>query len=380
MKADIYNKKTDIKLSLSKTEMVIHLVSWVGFLIVMLISSTINKERPIWLLLSINGFLELLYITFFYLLIFRVYSFWCRNKPQFYLRAFIVIGSFTFLLFGFDYWLEPWSGFDTTVSFSDSAVGALLTAFIFIVVSIAVFAHKYSMAKVRYLSKKELQLAQSRQQLTQRELELTKLELHSYRNIFNTHLTFNTLSHIYAKVAEDPSVAIPLLLLSENLRYNLKTKGHQMVSLSEEIRYIQDYFELYHHIFPGLQVSLTVKGETESLAVLPRIFLNYVENGLKHGKRNDDNNPITVKFWVDDKVRFSISNAKKLNYTGISTGVGLENTFQMLKACYGEEFMLDIQDEDSSFEVKLSLPKIAYEGDLHYYSPLSINKYLSNQQ
>ena len=380
MKADIYNKKTDIKLSLSKTESVIHGISWVGFLIVMLISSTIDDDRNIGLVISINLALELLYVAFFYLLIFRIYPFWYTGKFLFYLRAFIAISFFVFILFGFDYWVEPWAGFSTTVSFWDSIVGAVITGFILIIVSVAVFAHKYSIAKIRFLSKKELQLAQSRQQLTQRELELIKLELHSYRNIFNTHLTFNTLSHIHSKVAEDPSVAMPLLLLSENLRYNLKTKGDQMVSLSEEIRYIQDYFELYHHIFPGLQVSLTVEGNAQALAVLPRIFLNYVENALKHGKRNDEKYPITVRFLIDDKVRFSVSNTKKLNYTGISTGVGLENTYHMLKAYYGEEFTLDIDDQDSFFEVKLSLPKIAYEGDLQYYSPINFDKNLSAKQ
>ncbi|MDF9799074.1 two-component system LytT family sensor kinase [Catalinimonas alkaloidigena] len=374
MKLNIQNDKSGILLSLSKTEKITHLVSWIGFLIVMLISSMIIEDKPIWLVLPVNLFLELLYALFFYLLIFHIYSLWYTNKLGFYFRAFVTTAFFTFLFFSYDYWLEPWSGFDTTYSFSDSLVGAVLSAFIFIVVSIAVFAYKYSIAKIRYLSQKEVQLACSRQQLTQRELELTKLELHSYRNIFNTHLTFNTLSHIHAKVAEDQSVAIPLLLLSENLRYNLKTKGHQLVSLSEEIHYIQDYFELYHHIFPGLQVSFTVEGDTQSIAVLPRVFLNYVENALKHGKRNDQNHPIKVRFWVDDKVRFSVSNAKKLNYTGVSTGVGLENTYQILKAYYGEEFTLDIQDQDSSFEVKLSLPKVAYHGDLQYYSPLSINK------
>ena len=150
-----------------------------------------------------------------------------------------------------------------------------------------------------------------------------------------------------------------------------------MVSLLEEICYIQDYFELYRYIFPGLQVSLTVEGDAQAIAVLPRIFLNYVENALKHGKRNDQKYPITVRFLIDDKVRFSVSNAKKLNYTGISTGVGLENTYHMLKAYYGEEFMLDIQDQEHFFEVKLTLPKVAYHGELHYYSPLSLDKNLS---
>lgn len=283
------------------------------------------------------------------------------------------------MFFWFDYWLEPWSGFDIRVSFWDSLVGALLSAFIFIIVSTAVFAHKYSIAKIRYLSKKEVQLAQSRQQVTQRELELTRLELHSYRNVFNTHLTFNTLSHIHSKVADDPSVAMPLLLLSENLRYNLKTKGHQVVCLAEEIYYIQDYFELYRYIFPGLQVSLTVEGDAKDIAVLPRVFLNYVENALKHGKRNDQKYPITVGFLIDDKIRFSVSNAKKLNYTGISTGVGLENTYHMLKAFYGEEFILDIQDQEHFFEVKLTLPKVAHDGDLHYYSPINFDKNLSTK-
>jgi len=353
-------------------------MSWLVFLIMMLVSSTIDEDKPIGLLLSINILLELLYVIFFYLLIFQIYPLWYRNKSLFYPRAFIVIALFTFMFFWFDFWLEPWSGFDTTYSFSDSAVGAVLSAFIFIVVSMAVFAYKYSIAKIRYLSKEELKLAQSKQQFTQRELEFTKLELNSYRNIFNTHLTFNTLSHIHSKVAEEPSVAMPLLLLAENLRYSLKIKGNQMVSLLDEIRYIQDYFELYHYIFPGLQVSFTVQGETQGLAVLPRIFLNYVENALKHGKRNDKNHPIMVNFWVEDKVRFSVCNAKKLNYTGVSTGIGLENTYQMLKAHYKEDFTLEIQDKDSCFEVNLSLPKITFKGDLNYYSPLSI-KNSSNQ-
>jgi len=371
------NYGNSLRIIISKTEKVTHFVSWLIFLLMMIASSMVVVEKPFWVLLSVNLVLELLYITFFYLLIFQVYSFWYSNKPQFYLRASVSIGFFVLLLFSFDYWLEPWAGFETIVSFSDSIIGAVLTAFVFIIVSVAVFAHKYSIAKIRYLSKKEVQLAQSKQQLTQRELELTKLELHSYRNIFNTHLTFNTLSHIHSKVADDPSVAMPLLLLSENLRYNLKTKGHQVVSLSEEICYIQDYFELYRYIFPGLQVSFSVEGNAGDIAVLPRVFLNYVENALKHGKRNDPENPIQVKLCINDRVQFTITNAKKLNYTVISTGVGLENTYQMLKAYYGEEFALDIQDQDSLFKVKLNLPKVAFHGDIHYYSPLNLNKNLS---
>jgi len=371
------NYGNSLRIIISKTEKVTHFVSWLIFLLMMIASSMMVVEIPFWVLLSVNLALELLYIAFFYLQIFQVYSFWYSNKPQFYLRVSISIGFFALLFFSFDYWLEPWVGFETVVSFSDSLIGAVLTAFVLIIVSIAVFAHKYSIAKIRYLSKKEVQLAQGKQQLTQRELELTKIELHSYRNIFNTHLTFNTLSHIHSKVADDLSVAMPLLLLSENLRYNLKTKGHQVVSLSEEICYIQDYFELYRYIFPGLQVSFSVEGNAEAIAVLPRIFLNYVENALKHGKRNDREHPIKVEFHINDRVQFSITNAKKLNYTVISTGVGLENTFQMLKAYYGEEFALDIQDQDSFFEVRLSLPKVAFNGDIHYYSPLNLNKYLS---
>ncbi len=377
MKSNNYDNSPGILLSLSKTEKVTHFVSWLIFLFMMIASSMVVVEKPFWLLLSVNLVLELLYVAFFYLLIFQVYSFWYTNKSQFYLRASISVGFFALLFFCFDYWFEPWSGFDTAVSFSDSVIGAVLTAFVLIIVSVAIFAHKYSIAKIRYLSKKEVQLAQSRQQVIQRELELTKLELHSYRNIFNTHLTFNTLSHIHSKVADDPSVAMPLLLLSENLRYNLKTKGHQVVSLSEEICYIQDYFELYRYIFPGLQVSLTIEGDARAIAVLPRVFLNYVENALKHGKRNDPKYPIRVKFCINDRVQFTISNAKKLNYTVISTGVGLENTYHMLKAYYGDEFVLDIQDQDSFFEVKLSLPKVAFHGDIHYYSPLNLNNNLS---
>ena len=118
-------------------------------------------------------------------------------------------------------------------------------------------------------------------------------------------------------------------------------------------------------------------GENNSFAETGRLGSILPGDALKHGKRNDQKYPITVRFLIDDKVRFSVSNAKKLNYTGISTGVGLENTYHMLKAYYGEEFMLDIQDQEHFFEVKLTLPKVTYHGDLHYYSPLSLDKNLS---
>ena len=337
----------------------------------MLFPSILDGDKPIGLTIGMTVVLELLYIAFFYLLVLWVFPFWYIGENTFYSRGGFVISSFCFLFFGHDYWLERWVQSDTDVTIPDSAMGAVLSSIIFIILAVAVFAHKYSLAKVRYLSQQEIQLVNSRQQLTQRELEVSKIELNAYRHIFNTHLTFNTLSHIHSQVTDAPHIATPILLLSEILRYNLKTKGHQVVSLAEEICYIQDYLALYRRIFPGLQVDFEVQGNTNQLAVLPRVFLNYIENALKYGKRNNRAHPISIQFSSNQKIYFSVWNEKKTNYTGVSTGIGLENTYQMLKAYYGNDFTLNISDEDTWYEVQLILPKIIYQGETIYHSPLT---------
>jgi len=200
--------KNQIKLVFSSIEKGVHILCWIMFLMVMFLP-LIDHDTILWLDIIENTLLALLYISFFYLLLFRLYPLWYHDRRFFYVVAIPSIIIFIGFFLTVDHWMAPWLGYDNEEIFIENLTGAIISVIFFTMLSLAVFAHKYSLAKVRYLSQKEVQLAQSRQQLIQRELELMKIELLSYRNIFNTHLTFNTLSLIHAKVADEPAVALP---------------------------------------------------------------------------------------------------------------------------------------------------------------------------
>ena len=181
------------------------------------------------------------------------------------------------------------------------------------------------------------------------ENEKLSAELAFLKSQINPHFLFNTLNNIYS-LAYQQSDKTPaaILKLSEIMRYMLYESNDDMVDLSKEIRYLENYIELQRLRFKNqAYVSLKICGEASHQKLMPLVLISFVENAFKHGVANDERYPIEISICIEsDKLRFKISNkVNKLNKDETG-GIGLINVKRRLELFYKNHYTLQIDSDD----------------------------------
>ena len=126
----------------------------------------------------------------------------------------------------------------------------------------------------------------------QKELEQqnTQAELALLRSQINPHFLFNVLNNIHSYVYEDPDkTSFSLIKLSEIMRYMLYETNAPKVLLDQEIDYIQNYLALQRlRLQQGKNIRFNVSGNTAGIRIAPMLFIPFIENTFKHGKKNHE--------------------------------------------------------------------------------------------
>lgn len=309
----------------------------------------------------------ILYATAFYLLLLKTWPRWHINKILSVLYNTCVILMFITVYLLFEYYKVTFL-MERQYSLSEEIAGGIVVAIIIEIVSLGVYLQKYAIARIKKISQQEINLLRAREAVISQELAF-------YKSEFNTHITFNTLSHVYSKVMDDPDVSSSILILSDILRYNLREKADQEVPITKEIKYLQNFIDLYSILFPDLEVSFTVEGSAvDTTKILPRILINFVENAIKHGVRNDDDHPIVIKLCVEENIDFIVKNRKNYQRNNtVSTLTGLKNTRQSLNAYYPDCHRLTIDDERDYYQVHLEIIKVSSQISRIRSSPATEN-------
>lgn len=214
------------------------------------------------------------------------------------------------------------------------------------------------------------------------EVEVDKIRLESsvketeskvLRAQMNPHFMFNALNSIRALILEDPNKAQKAVTqLSNILRSSLLADRRRTVSLSEEMRTVDDYLALEKIRYEErLQIRKNIYPETLTVQVPPMLLQTLVENAIKHGVSK----PVRGGFVsLESKVAgknllIIISNTGILETTD-SGGFGLENTAHRLELLFGPESKFRIfqaSKEVVTAEVTIPIPSTEPEKD----SPLT---------
>lgn len=191
-------------------------------------------------------------------------------------------------------------------------------------------------------------------------LENEKLiaELAFLKSQINPHFLFNTLNNIYS-LAYQRSEKTPaaILKLSEIMRYMLYESNEELVELSKEIRYLENYIELQklrfkNHAF----VNLVIRGAAQNQKIMPLVLISFVENAFKHGVATDEQNPIAIKIDIEpDKIIFKVTNKINQNNKDESGGIGLHNVKRRLDLFYRNQYCLEIDNQPGFYATKLQL-------------------------
>jgi two-component system LytT family sensor kinase len=185
----------------------------------------------------------------------------------------------------------------------------------------------------------------------QLETRLAEAQLQALQRQLHPHFLFNTLHTISALMHRNIDAADAMLArLSDLLRMTLDQLGTQVVTLKEELDFVEKYLEIEHTRFGDrLQVRIDAEPGTLDASVPNFILQPLVENALRHGigPKVGGGTVEVITRRVGDLLRLEVRDdgrgvpPDKLN--AFNTGVGLGNTRSRLEHLYGDAHRFEFE-------------------------------------
>lgn len=230
-------------------------------------------------------------------------------------------------------------------------------------------AYWYGVEKIRVeLKKRRLEerrwLSESRMREHERQIyvlenQLKESQMAYLRSQINPHFLYNSLNFFYSKVyIHSKEAADGILLLVQIFKYALEeNSGNDKVSLEREVEHLQNFVAFnqlrYNQM---LNIVFESTGNLKFRQILPLIMITFLENVFKHGDLHDPENKAIISVEVNrDVLRFSTKNKIRNGPKEQSTGIGLVNTVKRLDIAYPNKYILDIESDDKSYTVNLTI-------------------------
>jgi sensor histidine kinase YesM len=191
-----------------------------------------------------------------------------------------------------------------------------------------------------------------------KEIQL-KEELNNLKNQINPHFLFNTLNNLHTLIQKDAAKASEVVLgLSDVLRYQLYETDVHKVYLKKDIEIIKNILQIEKIRRDSFQFDLQSCSNTNDFVVPPFIFINFIENAIKHSADNVDTSYINIEFTSEKGLlNFKCINSKPIHKVSAKNGgIGLQNIKRRLELLYQNSYYLNIINNESHFEVALSIP------------------------
>lgn len=266
---------------------------------------------------------------------------------------FFLMGS---VYYFFEYYLDNFQSYSEYKEYLTSLLGTdafqlyyqyFTAAFVFYVVDYT--------ERLRIEEKEKTALALKNQEM---QLSLLKSQI-------NPHFLFNTLNSISMLIGQNKVKAREMIIrLSEVFRYALESYEDRQVSLSDELRFTENYLNIQKVRFEDrLNFTRNVDQDCLKMQVPPMILQPIVENSVKHGIGPKDEGGtihITIKkngnyvyFEIADD-GLGINANKGIKEHG--SGVGISVSDKRLRKMYGEESRLSLEADESGFKVRFKIP------------------------
>ena len=177
----------------------------------------------------------------------------------------------------------------------------------------------------------------------------------------NPHFLMNTLNNIHAQIDLDSEAAQESVrLLSKMMRYMLYETNQDKVSLSKEVEFLSNYFEMMKRRYiDTVSIKFIVPQEVPNITVPPALFINLAENAFKHGVTYNANSFVHFELTMEGRtVICRVENSKIKNKADIreSFGFGIDSLRKRLDLLYGKNYTYDIRETDDEYNVLLIIP------------------------
>ncbi len=179
-------------------------------------------------------------------------------------------------------------------------------------------------------------------------------ELEALRNQVNPHFLFNSLNTLSLLIRQDQMKAENFVQkLSFLYRYILQSKEQDLVTLAEELHFLESYMFLIKERY-GTKFSAVIEIDKScKTKQIPSLALQLlVENAVKHNEISA-RHPLKVHIYIEDDFVVVKNKLQKRNTPSESTNIGLSNLQSRFKLLLKKDIV--ILNDETHFVVKLPL-------------------------
>ena len=186
------------------------------------------------------------------------------------------------------------------------------------------------------LNDKNIKFIEAKKERAELEKEYEACKLKALQAQINPHFLFNVLNSISALaiIEEAPKTQEVIFNLSNMLRYTLK-KADKVVSIEEELKYIESYLALQKVRFGDrLNYEIDVSDNVKNHKIPFMSIQTFVENSIVHGLEGKEEGGIINIFSKEDEDSYTL--CIKDNGTGITENI-LNGLKDELEYRYGKD-------------------------------------------
>ena len=185
--------------------------------------------------------------------------------------------------------------------------------------------------------------------------EALQSQFESLKNQLSPHFLFNSLTALKVLIQEAPGKAQNYVnSLSKALRYTLQSNEKQLVSLQEEMEFMDSYLFLIRMRYDtNLVVNSLIDENLLMLKLPPLTIQTLVENAIKHNEISK-RKPLKIEIGTTGQESLYVRNniQKKFTEDG-GTGIGLTNLSKQLLLLIGKDITVTKNDEFFIVEIPL---------------------------
>lgn len=200
--------------------------------------------------------------------------------------------------------------------------------------------------------------ASQRQQVRNIQIVQLQTELKYLRAQVNPHFLFNGLNTIYGNIdMRDQKARDILLQFSDLLRYSLYEADTDLVYLSQEAAWLENYVALQRaRSDSSLRIGLKIDIEDGFVQIAPLLFMAFVENAFKFATHEEDRvNAVDIRLSQKGRgLIFECTNTAEVQEQ-IPGGIGLSNARRRLELLYHGRYTLETRQDQNNYFVQLML-------------------------
>lgn len=183
-------------------------------------------------------------------------------------------------------------------------------------------------------------------------------ELKFLKSQINPHFLFNTINNANILLDDEPSMASSILTkLDDLLTYQWNDSHKDQVYLRNDIQLLSDYLDLEKIRRDQFDFNIDTYGAFDFITIPPLLFIPFVENAVKHNLDSNGASYVKLVFKLENGLLiFTCQNSTpSFSKPSIHGGIGLQNVVRRLDMLYDDRYILEKEEKDQTYTVKLTL-------------------------